>query len=128
MKKDNTLKPCPFCGADAEIEHYSNEFLGFIHYARVKCQKCGAKGPAFQQALGYSADEKAADAWNGRKMPQVAYICDQKKETCRGGTPSCRIKNDEYDACEYTTDITHAAHFVHYGSGTWFEMKEEERV
>lgn len=60
------LKPCPFCGGDAEIEHYANQFLGVINYARVKCQKCGAKGPAFRLAMDYAADEKAADGWNGR--------------------------------------------------------------
>ena len=78
-------------------------------------------------ASGKASDIEEA-MFEERKRPQVIFICDQQKETCRGGTPSCRRKDYEDDTCEYTSDVTHAAHFMQDEAGVWFETKEEERV
>ena len=51
------LKPCPFCGFNAEVE-YSQRDNDFMDV--VKCQICGAKSER------YFDFNKAIDAWNRR--------------------------------------------------------------
>lgn len=46
------LKPCPFCGDEAEI-------MG-ITFVYVKCLNCGV------ETIGYKEEEDAAFAWNQR--------------------------------------------------------------
>ena len=53
------LKPCPFCGGEADvIEHlfYEHDSL----YG-LQCKKCKAKTYLF-----YESEEKAIEAWNRR--------------------------------------------------------------
>lgn len=58
----NELKPCPFCGGEAE-------YVCIQGVAFVRCKrfiKCGAVGP--QQPIGddFIAKEIAINAWNRR--------------------------------------------------------------
>ena len=57
------LKPCPFCGGKAEIEH--NEILTLM-FSYVVCRNCGAKTGEYRVNSTYSSDEKAIEAWNRR--------------------------------------------------------------
>lgn len=70
------LKPCPFCGGEAEIcSAYDDKFLGKCWY--VRCKKCYSQGSSFyestkeldpneeyQAILGAWA--RATEAWNSR--------------------------------------------------------------
>ena len=61
---DIKLKPCPFCGGEAELIHgtaYAEDYS-----SQVQCSKCGAKIKEIHRAVDYCADEKAAEAWNRR--------------------------------------------------------------
>lgn len=51
------LKPCPFCGGDAEMQQGKYQGLSTFY---VSCLGCGA-----QTDLEY-AGEFAAELWNGR--------------------------------------------------------------
>ena len=57
------LKPCPFCGYEAEISHgrYDGKDTSY-----VCCKKCGAQGEFFFVNPGYSSDERAVKTWNKR--------------------------------------------------------------
>ena len=46
------LKPCPFCGGEAEVRQY----ISTLYF--VQCQRCKATSKAFD------TEEVAADAWN----------------------------------------------------------------
>ena len=48
------LKPCPFCGAEAQHDYYPKS--GCIAY----CTWCGA------EMRGFASPEEAAEAWNRR--------------------------------------------------------------
>ena len=53
----NKLKPCPFCGKEAEFE----KFYFDEHYDwRVRCTCC------FAQTYFMDTQEEAAEAWNER--------------------------------------------------------------
>ena len=56
---NNTLKPCPFCGGEANvIEH---RFHGLDSSYGVRCKECKAETHQF-----YESEEKAIEAWNRR--------------------------------------------------------------
>ena len=64
------LKPCPFCGGEAEILT-SHEQDGNCHYSvkYVACKKCGCETPrricdGYYDA--YCTDEEIAEIWNQR--------------------------------------------------------------
>ena len=59
------------------------------------------------------------------EKPKVAYLCDQKKETCRGGIPSCKVSRGG-EPCQYTSEVEHAKNFDYYGEMYW-ELTEEEK-
>lgn len=55
------LKPCPFCGSDAEL--IQDEYLGLV-IGFVRCKACGAR-------TDYEyGKEFATDLWNGRVQCQ----------------------------------------------------------
>lgn len=54
------LKPCPFCGSDAEMQRDKYRGLSTFY---VRCWGCGA-----QAGLEY-AEEFAAELWNERDEP-----------------------------------------------------------
>lgn len=59
------LKPCPFCGGEAEMatEHYYDDKK--ISY--VVCKRCDARGGFFLVSPKYASEAKAIEAWNRRK-------------------------------------------------------------
>lgn len=60
----NELKPCPFCGGEAEAEHYeSDDFYGGY---LIFCTKCGAQITPCN-ASGYDARKIAIESWNTRQ-------------------------------------------------------------
>jgi Lar family restriction alleviation protein len=59
------LKPCPFCGGEAEL-HHKIEPLCIDAYSYVYCTKCGVTTEAFPKSFDHSSDEKAIEAWNRR--------------------------------------------------------------
>ena len=61
------LKPCPFCGGEAKIEH-SYKFGSTTRYSLVKCQnyECGIEGKWIMESTSYASDERAIKAWNRR--------------------------------------------------------------
>ena len=59
---ENELKPCPFCGGNAEIrEHTRIAKQKRYTYFRVGCEDCGLRFPKFSETI---AD--AIEAWNRR--------------------------------------------------------------
>lgn len=59
---ENELKPCPFCGGNAELHH---EYAG-SGYSYIQCNKCGIKSVMFIKAFDRSSDEHAINYWNRR--------------------------------------------------------------
>ena len=53
------LKPCPFCGGKAKLQHIYR-----YNQARVYCSKCGAS--TMEQTVTFSDASAAADFWNTR--------------------------------------------------------------
>lgn len=60
------LKPCPFCGGDAEmidVKAYISPKKRTIY--RVECKK-GIECPGMPGTRGYDTEREAAAAWNTR--------------------------------------------------------------
>lgn len=69
--KDIKLKPCPFCGGEAELKLNGN--LGFTtedptlaYSVYVYCRNCEARTKNIYRAVNYNALEVAASQWNLR--------------------------------------------------------------
>jgi len=60
------LKPCPFCGGDAELKEKEYATAGHKKWAYVRCKVCEATSNYFSENLAYCANEKAIEAWNRR--------------------------------------------------------------
>lgn len=54
------LKPCPFCGGEAELKSTN-------YFSVVKCKGCRVSGPVAKISVEYCANDKAAESWNRRK-------------------------------------------------------------
>lgn len=68
------LKPCPFCGGEAEIVKRDVEPQGDPWYGKkielfVGCKECGAC--LFDECFheGFGSEEQAMSAWNKRTPP-----------------------------------------------------------
>lgn len=55
-----TLRPCPFCGHDAEIKSSDTSFMGIKAEYMAVCKCCSGNSG------WYSREDEAADAWNIR--------------------------------------------------------------
>ena len=57
------LKPCPFCGGEAELSGgcFDGESTSY-----VMCKKCASQGEFFFVSPKYASAEKAIKAWNRR--------------------------------------------------------------
>jgi len=63
INKINELRPCPFCGSEAVLEH----IISCSQPAsQCRCKECSAATKFFVVGYGYSSDEKAIKAWNRR--------------------------------------------------------------
>ena len=59
---DNKLKPCPFCGGEAEMfDHFRIAKCKTYRYFRVGCKECDLRFPKFA-----ATKENAIKAWNRR--------------------------------------------------------------
>lgn len=56
------LKPCPFCGGKAELEH-SGDRPAFSY---IRCTNCCLKSPGIMISFSKSSDEEAIANWNRR--------------------------------------------------------------
>ena len=54
------LKPCPFCGGEAEIQ------VDYDRVVFVICKNCKARTYAIPIVAEYCANEVAAEKWNRR--------------------------------------------------------------
>lgn len=64
------LKPCPFCGGEAKLDHWNGTANV---YSFVRCQntkECGIEGKRFIESPSYASDERAIKAWNRREGEQ----------------------------------------------------------
>lgn len=80
------LKPCPFCGGEAEwyrTKRDKRKVFGIYHMiATIKCKRCTAE---VSQA-GYDADkafENAAKMWN-KRVGQIDEIREIKRKRPKG--------------------------------------------
>jgi Lar family restriction alleviation protein len=55
------LKPCPFCGSDAEV--ITRNYYGLRDSFLVECASCGVATPEFDDSV-----DDATDAWNCRAL------------------------------------------------------------
>ena len=60
------LKPCPFCGGEAELKEKEYAMIGHKVQAYVRCKVCGTTSNYFSENIAYCANEKAIEAWNRR--------------------------------------------------------------
>lgn len=65
------LKPCPFCGGEAETENHHNRYTDWWE---VKCTDCNAS-----LNERYEYEFEAVDAWNTRK-PMEAVVAELEIE------------------------------------------------
>ena len=57
------IKPCPFCGGEAEvIQFYFKGVANRLHYF-CQCKKCGAR---LMNHRGFRTKAKAIEFWNRR--------------------------------------------------------------
>ena len=68
------LKPCPFCGGEANVKHHSNNF---IDWWEVECSNCHVS-----QNERYEYEFEAVAAWNTRK-PMEAVVAELEKAESR---------------------------------------------
>ena len=78
------LKPCPFCGADVELEtiplwHGSHGYQGCYEF-RIRCKKCGAQPSYPQNDTVYRSEDEAIKnvikAWNRRSQEKQNETAD----------------------------------------------------
>ena len=55
------LKPCPFCGGKAQLDHD-----GLADYSYVRCMECHARTREITVASYHCSDDKAIELWNHR--------------------------------------------------------------
>lgn len=56
MKKENNLKPCPFCGGKARLKSSHG-------FNNVSCENCGTEYP-----VSFETRKRAAAVWNKRSI------------------------------------------------------------
>lgn len=70
-KTKKKIKPCPFCGGEARLEHPSGPYMEpYKGASMVECTNCHAMTRSFSVATEYSSDDKAIEAWNRRVKDQ----------------------------------------------------------
>lgn len=55
---DSTMKPCPWCGEDDDLEVIQNGEDAFVH-----CKFCGSCGPVCN-TINCSSESGAIELWN----------------------------------------------------------------
>lgn len=70
----NALKPCPFCGGEAE---YAEVSLMFKQGLIVRCTRCGVKTQARESSFDYCAKDIVSSEWNKRTNDSQAITAVQ---------------------------------------------------
>lgn len=65
------LKPCPFCGGEAEI----TKTYAFDYYFYVGCQRCRV------ETGYYDTEEEAINAWNTRVEENLIDECTSNSDS-----------------------------------------------
>lgn len=70
------LKPCPFCGGQAEIWmlNENGQSCKNVHWAKdiyIECSTCHAASDTFEKVIDKNALEQAVSAWNQRKKDNI---------------------------------------------------------
>lgn len=60
---DMTLKPCPFCGGEAELTSGTFDRKDISY---VLCKRCASQGEFFFVSSRYASAIRAVEAWNRR--------------------------------------------------------------
>ena len=68
------LKPCPFCGGEAEVVKVHSGVAMFPYTVVCKSDECSASVGVFKETRG-----KAIEAWNTRK-PMEAVVAELEKQ------------------------------------------------
>ena len=56
------LKPCPFCGGNAMLDHdFMEPGMSYI-----RCEKCGIESVHFIKSFEVASDDQAIKYWNRR--------------------------------------------------------------
>lgn len=85
------LKPCPFCGAPAEIRETSG------HDYFVKCTGCGARTRNHQEN-----QNGAVERWNRRKEVRPERVCMTcSRFSSSGDLPYCTWVHQKRDPLEF---------------------------
>ena len=58
------LKPCPFCGGEAELK--INSFHGSYKTVYVICKSCKTRTNNYGASIDYCAIDRAIELWNRR--------------------------------------------------------------
>lgn len=88
------LKPCPFCGGEANLKDAS----GFIV---AKCESCGAESGMVKISAEYCANDKVAERWNTRVAPhhnantETCVCCGAEIPEGRQVCPACENGEDK---------------------------------
>lgn len=67
------LKPCPFCGGEAELIESGNDYIGY-NKTEIKCRSCSAKQTHRWIKFKYDYEfvhTKTIEAWNKRAYEQT---------------------------------------------------------
>lgn len=92
------LKPCPFCGGEAEL-------YGISSFWNVKCLKGCCFRPA-TEGNSYTSKEIAIDNWNTRRPSSISAV-DCLKDAITTAEMGNRASGDQIDkwraACEKIT-------------------------
>lgn len=60
------LKPCPFCGGEAECSYSMATIDLDMRPVRIVCKECGATTKLIKVSNKYCATDKAVEEWNRR--------------------------------------------------------------
>lgn len=91
----NDLKPCPFCGGEAELK--CNTEMGGTQY-QVKCKQC----PTTVGRFWFWKSEDAIEAWNARKP--IDKTIEQLKEMAERICSSTNCK-EECEVCDFYSEM-----------------------